>query len=53
LPGESITIEVTFVAPDTEGNYTGYWMLQSADGVIFGLEADGRAWFWVQIQVED
>lgn len=52
-PGETVVITVSMVAPDTEGTYKGYWMLQSADGVIFGLGGDGRSWFWVEIRAED
>jgi hypothetical protein len=52
-PGERIDITVPMRAPDTEGTYKGYWMLRSADGILFGLGPDGRAWFWVEIIAED
>lgn len=34
--GESADLSVTLIAPDTEGEYTGYWRLLNADGVYFG-----------------
>lgn len=49
-PEEHLDIEVSFVAPAEDGTYTGYWMLQSDNGTLFGLGPDGRAWFWVEIQ---
>ena len=52
-PGEHLTIELTMLAPDEQGAYKGYWMLRSDDGIYFGLGPDGRAWFWVDVQVQD
>jgi hypothetical protein len=52
-PGEHLTVEVSMLAPSKQGFYKGYWLLRSADGVLFGLGPDGRAWFWVDIEVQD
>ena len=52
-PGEHLTVEVSMLAPGKQGFYKGYWLLRSADGVLFGLGPDGRAWFWVDIEVQD
>ncbi|MEX2161115.1 MAG: NBR1-Ig-like domain-containing protein [Anaerolineales bacterium] len=48
-PGERIDIGIAFIAPDEQGTYTGYWMLRSDGGTLFGLGPDGRGWFWVEI----
>ncbi|HSS98697.1 MAG TPA: NBR1-Ig-like domain-containing protein, partial [Terriglobales bacterium] len=49
LPGDHITLKMTFVAPKDQGTYQGYWMLRGADGILFGLGPDGKGWFWVKI----
>jgi len=53
LPSEHLTVEVTMLAPGDAGTYKGYWMLRSDAGILFGLGPDGRAWFWVEVKVED
>lgn len=35
-PGETISITVSMVAPETEGTYTGYWRMQNDSGTLFG-----------------
>jgi hypothetical protein len=35
-PGESVQISLDFVAPTTNGTYTSWWKLFSANGVLFG-----------------
>lgn len=35
-PDESITISIDLVAPSSAGTYTGYWQMQTDDGVNFG-----------------
>lgn len=52
-PGERIDISVAMQAPSERGTYKGYWMLRSDSGTIFGLGADGRSWFWVEIFAQD
>jgi len=53
LPGEHLTVEVKMVAPGDQGDYKGYWLLRSDAGILFGLGPDGRAWFWVDVHVQD
>ena len=53
LPGEHLTVEVKMVAPSDQGDYKGYWLLRSDAGILFGLGPDGRAWFWVDVHVQD
>jgi hypothetical protein len=43
-PGQTIDISVNLKAPSTSGNYTGYWKLRNAAGVMF-------ATFYVDIKV--
>jgi hypothetical protein len=50
-PGETIDVSVELVAPSTKGSYTGYWMLRSNNGVLFGLGPYQNKAFWVQIDV--
>lgn len=52
-PGERIDFSVAMQAPSARGTYRGYWMLRSDSGTIFGLGADGRSWFWVEIFAQD
>jgi hypothetical protein len=37
LPGATVDISVGMVAPETAGQYTGYWRMQNASGVDFGV----------------
>jgi len=48
-PGEEVDISIGLIAPSSEGEYRGEWMLQDPQGRIFGIGADGRAAFWVEI----
>lgn len=50
-PGEYIEIPVTFVSPNKDGSYRGYWKLRNAAGALFGLGADADTAFWVDIKV--
>jgi hypothetical protein len=52
-PGGYVVVSVDFEAPDDPGHYKGYWMLRSADGISFGLGANGREWFWVDIEAKE
>lgn len=44
-PGQSVDISVSLKAPATAGNYTGYWKMRNAAGVLF-------AQVWVKIKVK-
>lgn len=52
-PGDIIDIAVSMVAPNVGGSYTGYWMLRTSSGVIFGLGPNGDKNFWVKINVSE
>src|SRR5574340_37191 len=49
--GESVEIAVDMVAPDEPGLYSGFWMLRSDTGELFGIGPNGNSPFWVRIQV--
>lgn len=50
-PGETIDISVDLVAPDANGQYTGYWILRNADGKEFSSGGSRDGTFYVQIKV--
>ncbi len=50
-PGGTIDLSASLVAPSSGGTYTGYWMLQNASGVTFGIGADASSAFFVTIKV--
>jgi hypothetical protein len=52
-PGQTMDLSVNLIAPNTEGGYQGYWLLRSADGMLFGLGASADVAFWVEIEVID
>lgn len=35
-PGDTVDLSITLKAPAKDGNYTGYWKLRNAAGVMFG-----------------
>jgi hypothetical protein len=47
-PGAVYNFTVNLTAPVTLGQYQGFWKLQSPQGVRFGIDASGKA-FWVKI----
>lgn len=49
--GETIDFAVDMVAPTVPGLYSGYWMLRSASGDLFGIGPNGNSPVWVRIQV--
>jgi hypothetical protein len=50
-PGQSVDISVPMTAPASTGSYQSNWRLRNADGVLFGIGANGDAVFWVKIDV--
>ena len=50
-PGQTVDLSVDLVAPDEEGEYIGYWMLQNAGGQFFGVGPEGKFALYVQINV--
>jgi hypothetical protein len=52
VPGKTVDISLDLTAPDEPGDYTGYWMLENADGDAFGIGRTGAS-FWVKITVPE
>ncbi len=50
-PGAVYTFAVNLVAPSADGEYVGYWKLQTPQSVRFGVEPDGLTAFVVSIKV--
>jgi len=49
--GQTTEIAVDLVSPEEPGLHSGFWMLQSDKGELFGIGPDGNSPFWVRIQV--
>ncbi len=49
-PGQTVDIPVNLTAPNNTGNYTGYWKLRNASGVLFGV-GNGDASIYVDVHV--
>ena len=50
-PGQTVDLSVEMEAPDSKGEYQGYWKLRSAAGNLFGIGAQAQGVFWVKIRV--
>lgn len=50
-PGQSIDLSVNLTAPDSPGQYQGFWKLRNAAGVLFGIGPQAQDAFWVKIRV--
>jgi hypothetical protein len=50
-PGSTVDIEVEFTAPEKEGSYEGYWILNDAHGYWFGLGEQKKGFIPVKIIV--
>ena len=50
-PGQTVDVSVTLTAPSAEKSYTGYWKLQNASSVNFGIGSDASISFYVKINV--
>jgi len=50
-PGQTVDISVNMVAPANYGTYTGYWMLESDQGAVFGVGLNGNTAIYVLIVV--
>ena len=48
-PGQTVDVSVTLTAPSSSGTYQGFWKLQNASGVRFGIGANANVAFWVKI----
>ncbi len=51
VPGQTVDIVVSLVAPTTAGTYRGYWKFRNASGVPFGIGTGGTKSWWVEIVV--
>lgn len=50
-PGQTVDLTVNLTAPSSPGAYRGYWKLQNASGVVFGIGYTASSSFWVDIKV--
>jgi hypothetical protein len=50
-PGQTIDLTANMVAPATEGEYRGFWILRNASGALFGIGKNADSPFWVEINV--
>lgn len=50
-PGSEVELGVSLIAPEVDGSYKGYWMLESDRGEAFGIGKSADKPFWVQIAV--
>lgn len=50
--GQTVDISVNMTAPGSAGTYTGYWMLESDNGTVFGVGIYGNTAVYVNIVVE-
>ncbi|MDR3573524.1 MAG: NBR1-Ig-like domain-containing protein [Anaerolineaceae bacterium] len=50
-PGQTVDISVNMVAPSSSGTYTGYWMLESDTGAVFGVGTYANTPIFVNIVV--
>ncbi len=50
-PGSTVDISVDFTAPDKEGRYQGYWILNDAQGYWFGLGDQKKGFIPIDITV--
>ena len=49
-PGQTVDVTVGLKAPTSAGTYRGYWKFANANGVRFGIAADGTKSWWVEIK---
>lgn len=52
-PGETINISIDMQAPDTEGDYTGEWMIKTPEDNRFGTGGNARNPLTVEIEVDE
>jgi plastocyanin len=50
-PGQTVDLTINLTAPNAGGSYRGYWKFKDANGVPFGIGADGTKSWWVDIRV--
>ena len=50
-PGHTLDVVVPMTAPAKSGHYEGRWLLQAADGKIFGVGETAKGDIWIRIRV--
>ena len=50
-PGQTVDLTISLTAPNAGGSYRGYWKFKNANGIPFGIGADGTKSWWVDIRV--
>ena len=50
-PEEEIEVSIRLIAPDSPGDYQGFWKLRNQAGQIFGLGSNADSEFWAKIRV--
>jgi photosystem II stability/assembly factor-like uncharacterized protein len=50
-PGQTVDISVNMVAPNSAGQYRGFWILANANGTMFGIGTSASNPIWVEIKV--
>jgi hypothetical protein len=50
LPGDTVDVSVSMLAPNEQRSYTGYWKMENASGTRFGT-GDGNKAFWLKVVV--
>jgi hypothetical protein len=51
-PGQSVDVSVNMTAPNTAGNYIGYWKFKNPTATLFGIGYYANNPWWVQISVK-
>jgi hypothetical protein len=51
-PGQTVDVSVPLTAPNTAGNYIGYWKFKNPSGALFGIGYYANSPWWVQITVQ-
>jgi hypothetical protein len=51
-PGQTVDLSVSMKAPESSGEYSGYWMLRNQNDALFGVGSDGNTSLWVKIRVK-
>jgi hypothetical protein len=50
-PGQTTDLTITLTAPNTAGEYRGYWKFRDNNGIPFGIGISGAKSWWVDIIV--
>jgi hypothetical protein len=51
FPGETVDLTINMVAPNSPGQYRGFWIFANANGTLFGIGSNASNPFWVEINV--